>query len=180
MSTFPLEPQIRKRGTGKEWNVGDKRLIKDSQVESHMCERETEKEGGRERNEESYLWLWPETAVSLRCVEDGSLLISSPSCHSIYVASLLSSEGQIPTSSLERERESIQLSNQSLWWRILLYKRMASCKCLLLLLFAKTLTETGGAFSDDVAPSRWNRGSSDAVLTLQIWHWAESLPWAWF
>lgn len=141
MSTFSLEPQIRKRGTEKERKGGGERLIKDSRVECQMCERETEKERGRgrERNEEAYLWLWPETAVSLRCVEDGSLLVSSPSCHSIYVASLLSSEGQGPTSCLERERKSIRLSNQSPQWRIVFHKRMVSCKRLLLLLFCKDL-----------------------------------------
>lgn len=77
---------------------GSERLIKVSWAECHTCERETPRktEGRRERerNKEAYLWLRPETAVSLRCVEDGSSLISSPSCHSIYVAGLLSSEGQ--------------------------------------------------------------------------------------
>lgn len=141
MSTFPLEPQIRKGGTGMDWNGGGERLIKDSRVECQTCVRERERDGKgereRERNEEAYLWLWPETAVSLRCVEDGSSLISFPSCRSIYVASLLSSEGQRTTSFLERERKSIRLSNQSRRWRIVFYKSMQSC--LLLLLFCKGL-----------------------------------------
>lgn len=143
MSTFPLEPQIRKSRTGKQWDGGSERLIKDSRVECQMGERETEKRRGRGRNQEAYLWLWPETAVSLPCVEDGSSLISSPSCHSICVASLLSSEGQRPTSSLERERKSIRLSNQSLQWRRVFYKRTPSCKCLLALLFCKDLDRNG-------------------------------------
>lgn len=110
---------------------------------SNVWERETEEERGRERNEEAYLWLWPETAVSLQCVEDGSSLISSPSCHFIYAASLLSLEGQSPTASLERERKSIWLSDQSPLWRMVFYKRMPSCKCLLLLLFCKDLDRNG-------------------------------------
>lgn len=57
MSTFPLEPRMRKRGTEKERNGGGERLIKDGRVESDMFERETERVRGRERNEEAYLRL---------------------------------------------------------------------------------------------------------------------------
>lgn len=52
MSTFPLEAQIRERGTEKEWNGGGKRLIKDGRLECQMCERENKKERGRERERE--------------------------------------------------------------------------------------------------------------------------------
>ena len=50
MSTLPLEPRIRKRGTEKERNGGGERLIKDGRVECQLSERETPRreEGERE------------------------------------------------------------------------------------------------------------------------------------
>lgn len=107
----PFEPQIRRQGTAveSETAVAARRLIKGSRW-SVKCVRGGgggRREGGGERNEEAYLWLWPETAVSLRRVEDGSSLISFPSRHSIYVASLPSSVGRRATPSPEREGKSM-------------------------------------------------------------------------
>lgn len=110
LSTFLLEPQIRKRRDRAGVKQAARDWLKTVGWSVKMCEKGT---GGR-RNEETYLWLWPETAVSLRCTEDGSSLISSPSCDSIYDASLLSLEGHGPTSSPKRERKSIRPSDQSL------------------------------------------------------------------
>lgn len=133
MSTFPLEPQIRKRRDGVGGKQAARDWLKTVGCSVKMCEK-----GWGKRNEETYLWLWPETAVSLQCSEDESSLISSSSCDSVYDARLLSSEGHGPTSSLNRERKSIRLSDQSLQGKKEVYcfaKQGDRVKSLLLLLF---------------------------------------------
>lgn len=118
MRTLPLQPQ---NGKGKEGSVVKqtaRHWLKTVRWGAWKCaggkkrSEDERRERKRKRSEEGgYCSLWPETAVSLRCVEDGSLLISSPSCNSIYVARLWSLVGQRPTS-FKRERKKINLTQQ--------------------------------------------------------------------
>lgn len=99
------------------------------------------------------------------------------------------SEGRGPASSLMRETKSIWLSDQSkrktLKKRSVFSRRVQPCKCWTLqILFSQRSWQKQDIlrvyFFNDLFPSRWNRGSSEAVLTLLIWHSAQSLSWARF
>lgn len=145
MSTFPLEPQIRRRGTGMEWDGGGERLIKDSR-RSVKCARERDREWGREREMRRLIF-----GCDLKQLFLCGALKMDPRSFPSHPATLF----MLPVYCLQRDRELLlprrekenqcHCRNQSPQWRIVVYKRMQSCKCLLLLLFCKDLGTNGSS-----------------------------------
>lgn len=185
----PFEPQIRRRGTAAESEMAAaaaRRLIKGSRW-SVKCVRGG---GGGRREGEREKWGGLSLAVTWNSCFSAArwrwILAHFLPVPPLYLCCQFTVVGGPESHSFPGERRKINATaaiNHSRR-RIVAHKRSRSCKCLLLpsalVFFSLSLLQgrpwhERELFLREIAPSGWHCGSEVAVLTLQVWHWAESL-----